>query len=152
MKTKPITKLEERLNSDHASKLKDYREIMARRKEAVPIIKQMPPDLANMEWWLFKKQEGEDNVWFLDSWYLGEEEADAIIDQLKLMGIHGLKSTYRNSINRWEYKGSIKVGDTIINIRVDGGSKPPNCRIEETRDMKEVITYKAICEETEGEV
>ena len=150
MKRANTTKLEERLNSDHASKLKEYRTILARRKEALPIIKQMPAELANMDWWLFRKQG--DGVWFLDSWFLGEKEADAMIHQLKLLGIHGLKSTYRNNINKWEYRGSIRIENTIIKIRVDGGSKPPNCRIEETREMKEVITYKAICEETEEEV
>ncbi len=150
MTTKAITKLEERLNSDHSDKLKEYREILARRKEALPIIKQMPSELANMDWWLFRKLE--DDKWYLDSWYVSVEKGDAMIKQLKLIGIHGLKSTYRTSINRWEYKGSLKVGDTIVDIRIDGGSKPPNCRIEETKEWKEVTTYKAICDETEEEV
>ena len=151
MKTKPITKLEERLNSDHASKLKDYRDILARRKEAIPIIKQMPPELANIDWWTFLKLD--ENKWFLDTWCLGNvKEADSIIKQLKIIGIHGLKSAYRNFNNSWTYHGSNQIGAITIDIRVDGGSKPQNCRIEEHKEMKEVITFKAICEETEEEV
>ena len=147
---KTVTKLEERLNSDHASKLKDYREILTRRKEAIPIIELMPTELANMDWWLFRKQDGGD--WFLDSWYLDEKVADAMIKQLKIIGMQGLKSAYRNFNNTWTYRGSIQIGDITVSVRIDGGSKPPNCRIEETREWKEVSTYKAICEETEEEV
>ncbi len=151
MTTKTVTALEELLNSDHASKLKDYRGILARRKEAIPIIRQMPPALANIAWFTFLKLS--DHTWFLDTWVLSDtKEADAIIKELKIIGIHGLKSAYRNFSNSWTYNGSIQIGAITINIRVDGGSKPPNCRIEETLEMKEVITYKAICEDTEEEV
>ena len=44
------------------------------------------------------------------------------------------------------------MGDILLVIKVDGGSMPPNCRIEETKELKEIITYKAICPETGEEL
>ena len=105
--------------------------------------------LLEVNWYRFEKQEK--NEWYLETYGLEEEEADKLIHQLKIDGIYGLKSTFRRS-NSWYYKGSFRVGDDVFTIMIDGGSKPPACRIEETKEFKAVITYKAVCEETGEEV
>ena len=105
--------------------------------------------LLEVDWYRFEKQEK--NEWYLETHGLEEREADKLIHQLKIDGIYGLKSTFRRS-NSWYYKGSFRVGDDVFTIMIDGGSKPPACRIEETKEFKAVITYKAVCEETGEEV
>lgn len=147
---KTVTKLEQKLDKVYAESLKRHKLIVAARKEAKPIIEQMPDKLANRDWWQFKKLD--EDKWHLETFGLSEQEADELIKELKIVGVYGIKSTYKRYSNAWAYKGSITLGGIEVEIEVDGGSTPPNCRIEETREMKEVITYKAICEETEEEL
>ena len=148
--TKTITKLDEKLNKEYTESLERHKRMVVKRKEGKEIIKQLPEGFADMRWYAFSKLE--DGKWYLETWGIEEKEADEFIKQLKLMGIYGLKSIYRAYNNDWQYTGSFAVDGVEIVIKIDGGSKPPNCRIEETKEMKEVITYKAICEETEEEV
>jgi len=126
--------------------LEGAREALERAKELSNILTEY---LLEIDWYKFEKQE--ENEWYLETYGLGEKEADKLILQLKLEGIYGLKSTFRRT-NTWYYTGSLRIGDDVFTIMVDGGSTPPACRIEETNEFKEVITYKAICEETGEEV
>jgi len=148
--TKTITKLEEKLNGEYAESLKSHKLMVAKRKEGKKIIKQLPEGFADMRWYAFQKLE--DNKWYLETWGMEEKEADEFIKKIKVMGIYGLKSSYRAYNNSWQYTGSFAVDGIEIVIKIDGGSKPPNCRVEEHKEFKEVITYKAICEETEEEL
>jgi len=150
MTAKPITKLDQKLNEEYADSLKRHKLMVAKRKEGKEIIKHLPEGFADMRWYSFQKLE--DKQWCLETWGMNEKEADEFILKLKLLGIYGLKSTYRSFNNSWVYKGVFGINGVELVIKIDGGSKPQNCRIEETKEVKEVITYKAICEETEEEV
>jgi len=148
--TKTITTLEEKLNQEYIESLKRHKLIVAKRKEGKELIRHLPEGFADMRWYSFQKLE--DNKWYLETWGMKAEEADEFIKQLKIMGIYGVKSKYRSFDNSWQYTGSFGINGVELVVKIDGGSKPQNCRIEETREMKEVITYKAICEDTEEEV
>jgi len=148
--TKTITKLEEKLNGEYAESLKRHKLMVTKHKEGKELIQHLPQGFADMRWYSFQKLE--DNKWYLETWGMPEVEADEFIKEIKLLGIHGLKSTYRSFNNSWEYRGSFGINGVELVIKVDGGSKPQNCRIEEHKELKEVITYKAICEETGEEV
>ncbi len=148
--TKTTTALEQKLKEEYADSLKSHKLIVAKRKEGKEIIKHLPEGFADMRWYAFRKLE--EGKWYLETWGMEKEEADEFIKELTLLGIYGLKSTYRRFNNSWEYRGSFGVNGVELVGKIDGGSKPQNCRIEENREMKEVITYKAICEETEEEV
>ena len=124
----------------------EARETLKLSKELSNIL---PEYLLEVDWYQLKRRE--ENEYYMETYCLMEKEADKLIHQLKLDGIYGLKSTFRRN-NSWSYTGSFRVGDDVFTIMIDGGSKPPACRIEETKEFKEVITYKAICEETGEEV
>ena len=148
MKT-TISALENYINRERREAIEVNKESLLAYREAKEVVKQMPDSLPDMNLYLFKKLE--DKMWYLETWDLSDEVADELIEQLKVMGIYGIHSKFKGGTS-WEYKGSFMAGDIEIVIKVDGGSKPPNCRIEETREWKEIITTKAICEETEEEL
>ena len=109
----------------------------------------MPEGLADINWYVFRKLEP--NKWYLETWVMSEEDADKLIENLKTMGVIALPSKHSSLTNTWEYTGYLIIDELEITIRIDGGSKPPNCRIEETKEFKEVITYKSICDDIEVE-
>lgn len=141
--TKPITKLEQSLNDEYNLSLENHKRIVAKRKEGKELIRQMPPELADIDWYFFTKMDT--NKWYLETTVLSKQEADKLMDNLRPMGILALPSKHLDWNNRWQYTGYLILGDVEITIKIDGGSKPPNCWIEELREMKEVITYKAHC-------
>ena len=120
--------------------------IYQQTKEIIPL---MPEEILSQRWYAFRQTEPD--KWYLETWCLEETEADMFIKQLKLAGVYGFHSKFATS-NRWHYTGSFAIDSHEFTIKVDGGSKPPLCRIEETKEWKEVISYKAICEETGEEV
>ncbi len=149
-KPKPTTKLGILYRGKYTEAVKTHKTLVAEHKKGEDLIKQMPRELLDINWYDFRQLEP--GKWYLETWGMPGAEGDDFIKELKMMGVHGIKSTYRAFANSWEYKGLFAVDGVEIVVKIDGGSKPPNCRIEETREMTEVITYKAICEETEEEV
>lgn len=152
MKKKQSTNtLIRKMDKDVAEARKDYNKRLATRKEGTEIAKQLPGFITSIGWYAFRKEaKGE---WYLETWSTSDEEGDKLIRQLKIWGMQKLKSKFAGGLsNRWQFEGVIMVGDIELTIRIDGGSKPPNCTIEEIKEFKEVITYKAICEETGEEV
>jgi len=73
---------------------------------------------------------------------------EKFVKELKKWGVMGFTSTHSQNSNRWSYTGEIMVDGVLTKIKVDGGEKPPSCRIEESTEYREVKVYKAICEET----
>ena len=117
--------------------------------EAKRIVPFMPKVLFNQSWYIFHRiGPGE---WYLETACMTEDSADKLIRQLKLSGVYGITSKLTTS-NRWHYTGSFVAGGDVVTIKVDGGSKPPACRVVRCVEKREVVVYKAICEETEEEV
>ena len=141
--TKTITKLEQMLTGEYKQSLKEHKLVVAKRKEGKDIISQMPEGLANIDWYTFRKSGP--NKWYLETMMVSEEDANKLIDNLKAMGIIALPSKHLEWNNRWQYTGYLIMDGIEVTVKIDGGSKPPNCRIEETREVREVVTYKAIC-------
>lgn len=147
---KPQTNaLLEKVEKDCRRARKELKEVLLIRQQVREIIPLMPEAILNQQWYVFRQTEA--NKWYMETWCLEEEEADTFIKQLKLAGVYGFHSKFKDS-NRWHYTGSFAIDGHEFTVKVDGGSQPPHCRIVETREMKEVVTYKAICEETEEEV
>lgn len=117
--------------------------------EAKRIVPLMPKVLLDQSWYIFRCTEP--GKWYMETMCMGEESADEFIRQLRLAGVYGFTSKFVSS-NRWYYVGSFAAGGDIVTIRVDGGSKPPACRVEKCVEMREVVTYKAFCGDTEEEV
>ncbi|KKM27110.1 hypothetical protein LCGC14_1578050 [marine sediment metagenome] len=115
---------------------------------ALKVSSVLPEELLAHTWWRFEKK---GDGWYMETSILSDAEANEFIRALKLCGVTGIKSSYRGYANKWAYSGTFQVGNETIEIMVDGGSQPPTCRVEKIVEMKEVTTYKAICEET-GEV
>ena len=116
-------------------------------REIAPLL---PDIILEQSWYLFR--ETETKKWYMETWFLKEDEADALIKQLKIAGVYGIKAKFNSYNKGWTYTGNFIVGEDEIEVKVDGGSKPPQCRIEEIKEFKEVTTYKAICDETGEEV
>ena len=138
-----MTKLEQMLTGEYRVSLKAHKRVVAKRKEGKGIIDQMPKGLANIDWYTFKKLAP--NKWYLETMMVSEEEANKLIDNLKIMGIIALPSKHLVWSNRWQYTGYLIMNGIEVVVKIDGGSKPSNCRIEEIRKVEEVVTYKAIC-------
>ena len=141
--TNTITKLEQKLNGEHKLSTRDHKRLIAKHKEGIAIIQQMPKGLADMDWYVFRKLDV--NKWYLETWGMDEKNADKLIKKLKGMGVIALPSKHHTFTNTWEYKGYLLLDGAEVVVKVDGGSKPQNCTIEEIRETKEVITYKAHC-------
>ena len=151
MVTEPkVNKLEVMLNEKVERYVRYLEEALIKRKESKEIINLLPKELWKWDWYCLEKRA--ENKWYLETIVLEREKADNLILELKLMGICGLKSQYKHFNNSWAYSGSMMLGDIEVEIKVDGGSLPPRCRIEEVSELKSVISYKAICEETGEEV
>jgi len=121
--------------------------LLEKAKQITPFL---PGLLLEQRWYTFH-QLGV-NKWYMETWDINASDADKIIEQLKIAGVHSIKARFKPWSQSWEYAGYFMAGNDEITIKIDGGNKPPNCRIEETREVKEVITYKAICNETEEEI
>ncbi len=141
--TNTITKLEQNLKDEYKLSLKDHKKIVAKYKQGKELIKQMPEELANMDWYFFRKLDS--TKWYLETTVLSEEEANQVMDNLRPMGVIALPSNHNEWNDRWQYTGYLILDGLELVIKIDGGSKPPDCRIEEIRKMEEVITYKAHC-------
>jgi len=151
MKRKPSTNtLIRKMDKAVAEAYKTHKEAIATRKEGTAIAEQLPGFITSIDWYSLRKLN--EKKWYLETWCLDAKIGDDLIRQLKIWGAVGMKSKYHPLTNAWEFKCSAMVEDIELTIKIDGGSKPPNCRIEESKEMKEVITYKAICEETGDEV
>ncbi len=137
------------LNKDVTSYLKSYKESKASREEGRVLATQLPEFITTIHCWVFRKR-GE-KEWYLETGFLDAGKADNLVRELKIWGAHRMKSHYSrfgtNSHN-WSFDCCVLVGDVEIVIKVDGGSQPLNCTIREVKEMKEVVTYEAICEET----
>ncbi len=138
-----MTKLEQKLAEEYKLSLREHKRIVAKRKEGKDIISQMPEGLADIDWYTFRKLDT--NKWYLETMAVSEEEANKLIKELKTMGIIALPSKHQEWDNRWQYTGYLVMDGIEVVVKIDGGSKPPNCTIEEVREVKEVVTYKAIC-------
>ena len=144
-----INTLLEKVEQDYRRALDVYKEARRFRIKSKEIISQLPDFITEHRWYSFKE---DGDGFYLETYVLDEPEADDIIKKLKLSGIFGLKPTFKTSSGGWYYKGSLMIGEFEVTIMVDGGSSPPNCRIEETKETREVTTYKAICPETGEEL
>ena len=144
-----LNSLLEKVEKDCREARKKLEEVLLIRQQAREIIPLMPEAILNQQWYAFYQTEV--NKWYMETWGLEEEKADTFIKQLKLAGVYGFHSKFAAS-KRWHYTGSFAIDSHEFTVKVDGGSKPPLCRIEETKEWKEVISYKAICEETGEEV
>ena len=131
----------------------DYRKAFMNVKEkrlavvkAGELSKLLPEAITETDWYtLYKRYDG---VWWLETSLLDKEEADRLIRECKLFGIQGITSSFNTYNQRWKYRAEFTLGKSTIILLVDGGSPPEDCRIEEKREWKEVITYEAICEKT----
>lgn len=139
----------EKINRDYQSALKVYKVARDFRRAGTEVATQLPDFLTSINWYTFR-QDGE-NQFYLETWVLEEDEGDILRNGLKHFGAYGMTPKF-NSTNHWCYSCTIMVGENEVKIVVDGGSKPPECRIEEFRETREVITYKAICPETGEEL
>jgi len=145
--TNPLVELaERRLKSAQA----DVAKATLVLKKAKQMISLLPSILLEQEWYTFYQEET--NKWYMETWRMDASDADEVVKQLKIAGVCNIKARFRHFDQSWEYTGSFMAGNDEIVVKIDGGNKPLNCRIEETREVKEVITYKAICEETEEEI
>ena len=129
---------------------KEYLGAKLMRTEVVELSKQLPDFITSIDWYICTKRE--EKKWYLETLIVAEDEGDTLVRELKIWGAYGMKSHYKAFNNSWYFDCSAMVGDTEIIIKVDGGSKPPNCTIEEIKEVKEVITYKAVCAETGEEL
>lgn len=110
----------------------------------------LPKSVLNQNWYVFRRDGN--HQWYMETWGMKPGEADALVTQLKILGVCSIKSHFNQYNQSWCYEGSFLSGEDTMTVRVDGGSKPSACRVEEIKEVKEVITYKAICEETGEEV
>ena len=140
----------QKLNKDVAVAHKAHKEAIQRRIEGTGLVNQLPDFITSIGWWAFQKRE--DDKWYLETNLIDDDKGDELVRQLKLWGVFGMKSHYQSFNNKWYFDCSVMIGNIELTIKVDGGSMPPNCRIEEIKEMKEVITYKAICPETGEEL
>lgn len=147
---KELTLLESKADKDWRAAVQSLKEATAKRKLAKEIAPLLPPAVANTSFWQFSK-EGI-NKYYLETWMLPTDKADALVKELKIAGVQGFKATHKQFTDAWCYTGEIAVDAIIITIKVDGGSQPPSCRVEETREVREVTVYKAYCEETGEEL
>jgi len=140
----------EKLNKDVAIAHKQHKDALQIRVEGTKIVNELPDFITSIDWYVFRKQYK--NEWYLETFIVGEETGDELVKLLKLWGVFRMKPHYKAFNNTWCFECSAMIGDIELTIKIDGGSKPPNCTIEETKEMKEVITYKAICPETGEEL
>lgn len=127
-----------------------YQEARDRLIEGWPLANKLPEFLTATRWWVFTKTD--ENKWYMETNVIDATEGDELVRQLRLWGVYGLKSDFKTYSNAWTYRCTAMIGDIELSIKVDGGSKPANCRIEETVEMREVTVYKAICPETGEEL
>lgn len=147
---KPQTNaLLEKVECDYKNAQEELKRTVLVCRQAKKLIPLIPEVILRQPYYIFRQTEP--GKWYLETLCLDEEKANALVKQLKLAGVYGFRSKFAGS-KRWHYTGSFMAGNDEIVVMVDGGSKPPLCRIEETKEWKEIITYKAICEETEEEV
>ncbi len=140
--------LTEKLERDYKEALKAYRKAQTLRKAGYIFAKQLPDVLTELGWYAFSHNN--DDTYYLETWVMEATKADEVINKLRLLGVYGMKPKYKGG-NTWSYTCAMMIEGKELTIMIDGGSKPPQCRIEETREMTEVITYKAICPETDEE-
>ena len=145
-----MTKLEEKAKAD----LEGAKRYLERAKENLVIASELssllPHEILNIDWYIIRKNDTD--KYYLETGILDNKIADKYIKILKLVGVQQITSRFKSYQNKWYYKGIMAVNGKEVEIMIDGGSKPPACRIEEQKEWKEVITYKAICKETEEEV
>jgi len=149
MATKTENPLLEKLVKDCTNAREALQKALSNYEQAKEFCNLLPEVITGHDWYFFRQDEP--GKWYMETWCLDEEKADTFIKELKIVGVYGFHSKFINS-NCWHYTGSFVIGDNEFTVKVDGGSKPPLCRIEETKEWKEVISYKAICDETGEEV
>ena len=138
-----VTQLEEKLDRDYQSHLTRHSKILKEYQEAKLLLQQLPKYLTDKKWYQFIKVD--EKTWYLETLGLSKEEAIEFKESLPYYWV----PKYRSFNNSWQYKATVKRGDITIRIVVDGGDKPANCRVIEIKEVKEVITYKSICEDIE---
>ena len=146
-----LNKLTEYMDKEYRRARIALQEVREARERAKDLSVILPQSVLDTEWWCFR-HEG-DHKWYMETRTIAEpNEADKLVRELKLAGVYAIKSHHNQYSDRWVYEGKFLMGDDIVTIRVDGGSKPPTCHVEKVVEVKEVITYKAICEETGDEL
>lgn len=119
-------------------------------KENLVFIEQLPDFIKEIDEWYYLYKYS--NKWSLETYGLDKEKATKILNAFKLNGLMNVKSRFENYNGRWKYTGEIMINDNLLEVVIDGGEKPASCRVEEIRETKEVITYKAYCRETGEEL
>ena len=112
-------------------------------KERKEMLQKLPPSLLNEDWFFLLKTST--NKWYLETPRFSKEEADAFKERIPYPWI----PRYLPFYNKWQFKALLKLKDIEVELCVDGGSKPQNCQVIETKEWKEVSTFKSICEDPE---
>ncbi len=81
----------------------------------------------------------------------GAKSNPNLVKQLRMAGMQQIKS-YVDSSGDWVTTGSFSHNGYTFKVKVYYAPQPPNCHIEKYTEVKEVTTYKGICDNTGEEI
>lgn len=140
-----ITPLEEQVNQEYAVLLKRQKNQRQEFKDKMELLPKLPARLLDRKWDYFFNSGA---YWYLGARPSSTEEADSIKNNIP----YTWTPSFNKHNNTWEYTATLILADkTTIQIHVEGGSKPPTCKVVAKKEWKEVITYESICDGTEVE-
>jgi len=142
------TKVEEKFEQAERS----YQRAVMEHEEELAFAQSIPESLQEIDWWILHRNHADNADWYMETNIVDNEKGAELRRQLGLLGAVNFREVYKGHSEAWKCHCYLRIGEETVLVCIDGGATPPACRIEATTEMQEIITYKAICENTGEEI